>query len=187
MALDTTVSGSSADSYGSVTEADTYFSSRGITEWTGTTTAKENAMRRATSYLDNRFRNVWRGVRYLQTQVLAWPRLDGGRNNVGHSVLVPLYDRDGFEISYATIPLEIKNAQFEVALLILTGVDLQPTLDRGGMIKSISKGVGPLQKAIVYADGASPVDRYMKIEGYLGTLVTTMPGASGGTIQMVRG
>ncbi len=65
--------------------------------------------------------------------------------------------------------------------------DLQPALARADVgIKSIDKSVGSLRKAIVYRDDAPIVDRYLAIEGYLRGLVTGTPGASSGTVRLVR-
>lgn len=164
------------DSYFSVAEADDYFSSRGVTAWTGTENAKETASRRGTSYLDNQYRGRWIGIRSEQDQKLAWPRYSDET----------LYDSDGYEIADDAIPEQIKTAAMEAALLALTGVTLEPRLERGGMIKSIGKGVGPLRKDIVYMDGAPVTDRYTAIEGLLRGFVDSMPGSFSGNIRLVR-
>ena len=75
----------------------------------------------------------------------------------------------------------------EAALLVLSGSSLEPVLDRGGQIKSISKGVGPLQKSITYMDGASNLPRYTVLDGLLSALVKSAPGASSGNVSLVRG
>lgn len=187
MALVTTPGAANADSYAEVAEADAYFAGRGVTTWTGTDAAKENALRDGTVYLDNAYRNFWRGTRGVKEQALAWPRVDGTRDPWRPSWTYPLIDEDGFELAIDAIPVQVKRACMEAALLSLTGVTLQPRLERGGEVKSISKGVGPLSKSIVYKDSASAVDRYTTIEGLLRGLVTMTPGATSGTVQLVRG
>lgn len=62
-----------AESYVSVADADAYHSAFGNTAWTGTTGAKEIALRRATQYIDSRYR--FRGVRKDADQALEWPRV----------------------------------------------------------------------------------------------------------------
>lgn len=181
MTLTVTAGSSSADSYASLEEADAYFLARGISTWTGTDAVKENALRRATAYLDNQYRGRWVGVRYSETQSLAWPRMDGNRG-WGY----PLLDLDGFDISYSTVPTQIKNATIEAALLVITGVTIEPTLERGGQIKSIGKSVGSLRKDITYMDGAPVVDRYIAVEGILRGLVKSNPGGSSGNVRLVR-
>lgn len=153
----------SADSYFTVAEGDAYFAGRGVTAWTGIEAVKEVAARLGTAYLDRAYNGRWIGVRYKQEQSLAWPRVGQGATW--------LVDDDNFPIPVVTIPNQIKRAAMEAALLTLGGVVLEPTLVRGGQIKSISKGVGPLQKSITYMDGAPAVDRYLPIENLLRGLV----------------
>jgi hypothetical protein len=187
MSLITTSGASNADSYATVAEADAYFAARGIGAWTGTDVAKEAALRRATSYLDNQYQGRWIGVRTKLEQSLAWPRSDGTRERYTTTLFFPLLDVDGAPIGTDEVPRKVKQAQIEVALLTLTGVKVEPTLERGGRIKSISKGVGPLQKSVTYMDGAPAVDRYLAVEGLLRGLVTSTPGASSGMVKLVRG
>lgn len=189
MALVVTPGADNADSYASLDEANAYFTARGLTTWTGTDSAKENALRRAADYLENQYRGRWKGYRTSETQSLSWPRLGDEDNRSvrdGFLVAVGIVDDDGFEIPTDVIPKQLKNAQCEAALLILTGVDLQPRLVRGGMVKSIGKGVGPLRKDIVYMDGAPGIDRFSAIEGLLRGLVTSTPGSGVSVVGMVR-
>lgn len=164
MTLVTTPGAADADSYASVAAADAYFSSRGVTTWTGADSVKEAALRRATTYLDSQYRDRWVGRRANMSQTLAWPRIEG--------LWGILYDVDDYPIATDVIPSQVQRATFEAALLTLTGITLEPRLERGGAIKSISKGVGPLQKSVTYMDGATPTDRYTTIEGLLRGLVS---------------
>lgn len=186
MTLVTTPGDANADSYVTTDAADAYFAARGITAWTGDTTAKENALRRATGYLDNQYRGRWIGIRTNINQSLGWPRADGTRDQYHATYLYALMDIDGVLIDVNSVPVQVQTAAIEAALLALTGAVLEPTLARGGQIKSISKGVGPLNKSITYADGAPAVDRYLVIEGLLRGLVTSTPGASSSMVSMVR-
>ena len=185
MALNSTAGDAAAESYFSIAEADTYFSNRGLTLWTGTDAAKEAAARLGTQYLDNNYRNRWVGIRSTQTQALAWPRVDGSRGgreqSFGTGFTYPLQDSDGFDIASNVVPAQVKQAAMEAALLALSGTTLEPTLDRGGRIKSISKQVGPLSKSITYEDGASARATYTAIDGYLRGLVQ-----SRGSVKLVR-
>ena len=190
MSLNSTPGDAAADSYFTIEEADAYFTARGVTTWTGDNTTKEAAARRGTSYLDNQYRNRWKGYRTKELQALAWPRVGSYARygvRIGDSLsVVGIVDDDGFEIPADTVPKQVKTAAMEAALLALNGETLEPKLERGGQIKSISKGVGPLQKSVVYADGAPAVDRYTVIEGLLRGLVTSSPGASAGNVRLVR-
>lgn len=186
MSLDSTVGGAAAESYFSVAEADTYFANRGVTAWAaGATQAKEQAARLGTQFLENSYRARWVGLTATQAQALAWPRVDGSRGGQGRSFgygyTFPLYDINGWPIDSNVIPAQVKYAAMEAALLALSGVKLEPTLERGGQIQSISKTVGPLSKSITYADGAPARDTYTAIDGYLRGLVQ-----SNSNVKLVR-
>jgi hypothetical protein len=185
MSLNSTAGDAAADSYFSVTEADAYFAGRGVTAWTGSVTAKEAAARLGTQYLENNYRDRWVGIRATQAQALAWPRVDGSRGGRGEffgtGFTYPLQDVDGFDIAADAIPAQVKRAAMEAALLALSGTTLEPTMARGGRIKSISKQVGPLSKSITYEDGATARDTYTAIDGYLRGLVQ-----SSNSIKLVR-
>lgn len=179
MTLVVTVGAADAESYTSVAEADAYITARGgNTTWDAAeTTDKEVALRKGAAYLDNQYRGRWRGNRYATTQALAWPRVDGADL---------LYDGDGWSIGYDEIPAQVKNATIEAALLAIGGTVLEPTLERGGAVKRERKKVGPIEKETEWTDGASPLNRYTVIEGLLRDLVTGTPGASSGSLRIVR-
>lgn len=185
MTLIVTAGAADAEAFASVAEYDAYLLARGITN-TSTTTVKENALRGGASYLANAYRDQWRGIRAAQEQSLPWPRVEGFRGYAG-GVIMPFIDSDGFEILSTVVPIQVKHANIEAARLVIAGTSLEPALARGGEIKSISKGVGPLSKAITYMDGAPTVDRYTVIEGLLRGLVKNMPGSTSGVVKLVRG
>lgn len=193
MTLEATPGHAAADSYFTLDEADAYFTARGVSAWTGSATAKEAAARKGTSYLDNAYRQLWKGYRTEQTQRLAWPRIGNGGDLRGRFSVAdrtfPVYglvDEDGFEIETNVIPRQVKEAAMEAALLALTGTKLEPVLERGGYVKSVSKGLGPLQKSITYADGAPVLPRFTVIDGLLSALSKEAPGATSGNITLVR-
>lgn len=191
MTLETTAGATDADSYASIAEADAYFTSRGIAAWTGSDSLKESALRKGTTYLENQYRDRWKGYRTEQAQALAWPRIGAGGDArwrvPGETFAIyGIIDSDGFEIPTNAVPQQVKNATMEAALLALGGTALEPLLARGGQIKSIGKSVGPLRKDITYMDGAPAVDRYTVIEGLLRGLVKSTPGSSSGNVSLVR-
>lgn len=161
MALDTTVGGASADSYGSLAEADAYFAARQTGNWDGSDASKEMALRKAVTYLDNVYRGAWKGLRAAQTQALAWPRYD-------------VIDEDGFVLPVDEIPEVLKRAQFEAADLIAEGVNLEATIERP--IKR--EKVGPLE--VEYMDGAAAQAQYQAIHNYLRGLILRSPATNGG-------
>ena len=91
-----------AESYLTVSAADTYFSDRGNAAWAALTTAqKEEHLRIAAARLDNGYR--WRGLMTNpDTQAMEWPRwaVDDSRGR--------RYDSD-------EIPQRLKDAQAELA------------------------------------------------------------------------
>lgn len=190
MALITTPGAADADSYVTLVEFNTFCdkTSRGVS---GTDAELEALLRKGTAYLENQYRGRWKGYRTEQAQALAWPRIGSGGDSrlraQGDTFTVyGIVDLDGFEIPTNAIPQQIKDAQCEVALLAFAGISLEPRLERGGMIKSIGKSVGPLRKDITYMDGAPAVDRFLAIEGLLRGLVNSMPGSTSGNVALVR-
>lgn len=103
MAIDATIAGAASETYATVAEADAYATLRGLT-FSGTEAEKEQALRRAVSWLDARYRGEWPGdKREGRAQALEWPRSNA-------------YDADGELLDSAAIPVEVKNAQIEAAI-----------------------------------------------------------------------
>ena len=106
-----------ANSFASVAAADAYVADRGITGWsTLTTTAKEQALIRATDYLEATYRSAWKGFRNTEAQALSWPRYD---------VWVEM-----FLIDSDTVPSAVVRATIEMALKATTNTDLIPDTGR---------------------------------------------------------
>lgn len=111
------------DTYLSVSDADSYWSNRGNTDWSAATTAqKEAALREATQYVDGAFNFI--GHQILEN-VLAWPRND---------VIIEQGNFAGKTYDSLTIPPQVKNAVAELALEALAA-RLAPSKERGGAIK----------------------------------------------------
>ena len=169
MALDATVGGTASDTYGTVDDADAYFTARGVAEWTGTDAVKEQALRKAATYLDSTYRGRWKGQRVNRDQALGWPR--------SYAI-----DSDGYSIGADSIPNELKYAQFEVALLYIAGTDPLATIDRA--VKS--EQVGDL--SVTYMDGAALVAQYPAVTNWLTDLITGGSAVNGtmGNGRLVR-
>lgn len=101
-----------ANSYASVATANDYFSDRGVSSWTGADEHKQQALVRATDYIDKMFGKRFIDVPLTDTQALAFPRY-----NIGLPVCVvracceyalrelssplapdPVYDNSGFKL-----------------------------------------------------------------------------------------
>jgi len=169
MALDATIGGANADTYGTVAEADAYFTSRGNAVWAGLTEVKEASLRMAATYLDNVYQGKWKGLRVNELQARSWPRVD-------------VLDYDGFYVSSLIIPRQVKNAQFEAALLLLTGAVLEGTINRA--VKREKVDVIEVE----YSDGAALTAQYPQITNWLNGLVVGGAGNGGwGSSRIVRG
>src|ERR1700737_4732606 len=133
MSLDVTVGGPNAESYVSVADAKTYHAARGNTAWTNLSPHDdapfEQLLRKATQFIDARWRTWWKGRRANATQSLAWPR-------------VHVHDEDGASVDETTIPRAVIHATCEAALAeLLTPGVLFPALERETKLER----VGPIE------------------------------------------
>lgn len=142
-----------AESYASVAETDTYHSDRGEVDWAALTTAeKEQALRRATDFMVQSYRQRWLGYRRTSTQRLDWPRSD-----------VPINDGPGgygtwpYYVSDTIVPAEVKSACAELALRAAAG----PLLTDTGR-ETVSESVGEL--SVTYRAGAARQTGYESVE-----------------------
>lgn len=153
------------NSHVSVTDADTYFRNRDNTTWLDTdVAAKEAALVEGTQYLDGSYR--WKGTVAAASQSLSWPRAD-------------VVDREGRDLSSATVPEAIKDATCELALAQIGG-PLLPPLARGG--RSTKEKVGPIE--VSYAPGAAGGTSYALVDRLVAGLHTGQ--VSGAMVEIVR-
>lgn len=125
-----------ANSYIDVAYADSYFTDRGNTGWTGATTqAKQIALIKATDYIETRWGRRFLGSGPLtETQGLSFPRLD----------------------TFSGIPEGLKRATAEYAERALTA-DLMPdpTIDASGAaIIGNRQKVGPIETEVTFSESA---------------------------------
>lgn len=136
-----------AESYISVAAADTRHTAFGNTAWTGADSVKEAALRKATAYMLQAFRDRWAGSRRLTTQALDWPRVD---------VLVDKYTL----VDHESVPGDIANACADLALKSLSET-LNADLERA----VIRERVGPLETE--YSPYSPQSKRYPAIDAML--------------------
>lgn len=114
-----TAGSTTANSYATVAEGDTYFDERlNSAAWTGasvTTDTKERALIMATRRLDQ---ETYAGNKTTTAQALEWPR-------------EYVVDKDGEEYDSATIPTFVKEATFEMALRLLNDATTDTFADTG--------------------------------------------------------
>lgn len=125
-----------ADSFVSVPDADTYHTSLGNTGWdspggaSASTEQKEAALRRASRFLSDSFK--WKGFPVKgRDQNLAWPRFY-------------VSDDEDYGIEADEIPIELKRATYEIALLeLITPGTMTPSVTESQRVKR--EKVGPLE------------------------------------------
>lgn len=157
MTLDATIGGASADTYGTLSEYETYIVANVDASFSQDSAVSELNLRRAAQYLDRQFRFV--GTQQYQTQARAWPRL------------TEKYV-EGWPINPDTVPMGIKHAQFEAAYAFqIDSVDPFATLTAGTVSRTRSKA-GPVETETEYEMGRT-VPRLVAIEGLLREYVTS--------------
>ena len=128
-----------ANAYISVAYADEYHAERGNAGWTGDDALKQQAIVRATDYIETRWGDRYRGrIQYRDPlQSLGFPRLD-------------IWDRNGLAIT--GIPDLLKRATAEYALRALTE-ELMPDPDyvpATGFVSGVREKVGPIETETTY-------------------------------------
>jgi hypothetical protein len=153
---------STAESYLSEADADTYHTNHGNpTTWSSKTTAqKEEALRLATQYVDATYGGSWLGRRNLQAQALDWPRLG-------------VTDFDGFTVDSDAVPRQVADATAEMAGRYAAGTTLFPDLTSPGTITSERVKVEGIEEEIHYVGGRSQVAQYRIVDQLLRDLVSS--------------
>jgi len=143
-----------ADAYISEADADTYFAAIANATWAGATTpAKEQAIVKATRYMEKRFGNKWKGIIASSTQALGWPR-------------DYVYDERGTELD-DQVPTAIAHACAEYAVHALTNDLIPPVIypvaDGApvpfGKVSRVMQKAGPVTEDIYYSSPGGGVAR----------------------------
>lgn len=166
--VETGTASSTSEAYASVSYADSYHAAMGNSLWASLQTVeKEQALRRAATFMCQIYRMQWKGVRVNSTQALDWPRYNVQLPDLGvYNVVDP-----------ATVPIEVQQANAELALNAASE-DLNPTATQG----ILSKEVGPLK--VVYDPNTPLGKQYSKIGQILRPLLDT--GANGVNAKLRR-
>lgn len=156
-----------AESYISVADATIYHAARGNAAWAAlaSDTIREQLLRKATDYMLQYYRSMWKGLRATTTQLLDWPRANVELSDMG------TYYGYGAILANNVVPLDIRTACADLALIAASG-DLAP--DIGQLVKR--EKIGPLETE--YADNAPAYTIYrsvaMKLAPYVGTIANTV-------------
>lgn len=141
-----------ANSYASVLEVDAYFTERGNATWNGTA-SKDTLLISATDYLDATYGARFKGAALTSTQALQFPK-------------------DAF----TGIPVQLKRACFELALLAVSGSLFAPnvTADEASLkAKSVTVGPVTTNKEFFGRKTSSDTPVYPKVEALLKPLLKT--------------
>jgi hypothetical protein len=157
-----------ADAYVSVAGFDSYFAARYPLDAQFVIEDREKAVRRATMWVDARYRSRFPGERLQgRLQALEWPR-SGACDNAGWAV------------AHDAVPSEIIAATCEAAQRELTepGI-LAPDLERGGAVKRIQAG----SVEIEYGANSIAATLFTTIDNVLGSLLVAQSPYSGRAVR----
>lgn len=161
-----------AESYVSVADCAGYATARGLAFPTTDAALCEQALRRATAWLDDRYARRFPGARRrLRAQALEWPR-------------VGVTDANGYSVPETEVPTEVVRATCEAAVRELASPNsLAPDLKRGGAIRAVKAG----SVSVEYAAGASASTTFQTIDDALSRLLAFGGGGSLISGKLVRG
>lgn len=174
-----------AESYLSVSDANAYHTKNGNSTWTGSDAVKEAALRRATRYLDGRYRSRFLGYRtFAFAQALEWPReavlmnwLPGSADYAywrGYSAGV------GIILANNIIPQMLKDATAEAALRELVSPGYL-TPDQTPSKRKLSQTIGPI--STTYANDPMTRPVVTIIDEILAPLLTQTSALSGSLVR----
>lgn len=143
-----------SESYATVAFADTYHLNRNNTLWAAqTVSVKEASLRKATDFMGQVYRNLWKGFRVLKTQYLDWPRTQVYLPNEVYEISDPL--------DKTIIPVEIQKACVELALKSLSDTFLLIDTEQQ-LVKEV---IGPI--ITEYQPSANKYKHYTAVEQLL--------------------
>ncbi len=141
-----------AEAYCSVADADAYHVARGNATWAALITgAKEEALRKATEYMDSEYYGRWSGLRLESAQTLALPRIQMPNRDYGNGQVYYPFD---------VIPTGVIRACAELALKSTVST-LAPDIGRA---KTRTK-VDVIE--VEYSEYSSQVTAYRAIDAML--------------------
>lgn len=158
-----------ANAYIDVAYADQYFLDRDNATWAAALTGKkEAAIIKATTFLDARYINRWKGRKeWPLNRLRQWPRVPDLVTDAPAMVYLGIYHSDlEYVFGPNEVPEPVKQACSEAALRALSG-ELIPDLARGGQIISQAVNLGGLSRSTTWSAGAPAVTTFGLIDGIL--------------------
>ena len=157
---------SNSNSYASVAQADSYFADRGNADWAALdTTAKQQALIKATDFLEATYRSAWKGFRVSSTQALSWPRVE--------------VVADGFPIPSSIVPLPVVYSCAELAIRSTTATLLA---DQGQQVKREKVDVLEVE----YQDFSDPTERYPAVNRLLLPFLLSASASGFAQVRVIR-
>lgn len=157
---------SNSNSYASVAQADSYFADRGNADWAALdTTAKQQALIKATDFLEATYRSAWKGFRVSSTQALSWPRVE--------------VVADGFPIPSSIVPLPVVYSCAELAIRSTTTTLLA---DQGQQVKREKVDVLEVE----YQDYSDPTERYPAVNRLLLPFLLSASASGFAQVRVIR-
>ena len=154
--------------YGSIPAADAYHLARNNTEWEAAAatpdTRRLGALQRASDYIDNTYRSRFPG------------RKTGGRSQLAEWPRTSVLDANREEIPDDEVPVEVEYATYEIALMIIKGVDLNPIV-QSGTVKRERVKAGPVETETEYADDAEVYSSFTIVDNLLAGVLSASSGA----------
>lgn len=170
--VETGTGSATAESFCSVADATTYHANRGNAAWALLSTAvMEQSLRKATDFMEGRYRARWKGYKGSAAQALTWPRAFVYAEPF-YAGAVGAYP---FLVASNIVPTEVKNACASLALRAASGTLLA---DQSRTKKSVT--IGPI--TTVYDDIAGQATIYAEIDAMLAPYLKN----SGNQVAMVR-
>lgn len=162
MSLDPTIGGTASDTYATLAEATAYAGDQGTdaaAAWLAASTKQEGTLRQAARILDAM---TWKGLKLTLQQSMEWPR-------------AWVTDKNGLPVATNVVPVQVKNAQCELAIRLLASdrADEDPRM-------TIHEKVGSIE--VEYASGARP----RVVPGFVTTLCGQFLQGGGGVVPMER-
>jgi len=168
MALDTTIGGTSTNSYITLSEWQDYWSARNVDlSQHGHDDSHEANLIQAADFINRNYEFV--GEQQYRYQAMKWPRLTG---------VMLIKD---WPIDPDTIPQDIKDAQAEMAYLIHEGANPFATVEGGAKVREKSKA-GPVETEVEYTNFRE-TPRFVAIEG----LISPYTNFGGAQFKVYRG
>lgn len=149
---------SDAESFIALATATQYHADRGNTAWAALASdaLREQALRRATDYMEQTYGQKWKGARSTDAQALSWPRYDVCAN--------------GFDVDSDVVPVAVQRACAELALRAAAG-ELAP--DLGRLAKREKVDVIETE----YESGAVPYVQFRAVDNLLAPYIEGSSGA----------